>query len=162
MIRRKKNNIASEFIDSEGKKWIQSSADDIFSSDEIGKIIRSIEKEKSTGEIVLASIDFKKVNKEYYEAVENLNRELKKKDMLLKKLASETKILLDRKNKKLYELIEYIKKLHILIKNMDSGNPNSRIELKETVYVPAKEAEEEVLFEKVREYFLDENGNEIE
>ena len=99
MIRRKKNNIASEFIDSEGKKWVQSSADDIFSSDEIGKIIRSIEKEKSTGEIVLASIDFKKVNKEYYEAVENLNRELKKKDMLLKKLASETKILIDRKNK---------------------------------------------------------------
>ncbi|HPY02753.1 MAG TPA: hypothetical protein PL161_05975, partial [Spirochaetota bacterium] len=74
----------------------------------------------------------------------------------------ETKILIDRKNKKLYELIEYIKKLHILIKNMDSGNPNSRIELKETVYVPAKEAEEEILFEKVREYFLDENGNEIE
>ena len=161
MIRRKKEKLAKEFIDSEGKKWIQRPAEDLFSSGELGNIIRTIENEKSSGEIVRASIDFRKVNKEYYDAVENLNSELKKKNLLLSKLVSETRKMTDRKNRKLRELIDYIKKLHIFIKSIETENPGVKIEFHQAAPAVPKEIEEVIILNHAEEYFLDENGNEI-
>ena len=105
----------TEFTDTEGTKWVQTSADDLFSIKEINKILESIEKDKDEGDIVIARIDFQKVNKEYYERVRELQTKLKKKNELIKRLLMGSKETIDKKNRKLKELIEYIKKLHLLI-----------------------------------------------
>ena len=48
----------TEFTDDEGKKWVQTSTDDFFSLKELNEILESVEKEKQSGEVVLARIDF--------------------------------------------------------------------------------------------------------
>ena len=62
--KKKDNTIPTEYTDESGKKWIQTSTEDIFSVNELNDIIKSIENDKNSGDIVLAHIDFKKVNKE--------------------------------------------------------------------------------------------------
>ncbi len=117
MKKAKKTAIPShtEFTDQDGKKWIQTSTEDLFSVKELNEILDSIESDKAEGEIVIAHIDFKKVNREYYDTVQALQAKLKKRTDILKKIILESKTSIDRKNKKLKELIEYIKKLHVLL-----------------------------------------------
>jgi hypothetical protein len=110
-----------EFTDEEGKKWIQTSTDDLFSMKEFNDIITSIEKDREKGEIVLARIDFKKVNREYYETAVALQEKLDRQTELLKKLAAESRETINRKNLKLKELIEYIRKLHYFIASLNSN-----------------------------------------
>ncbi|PKL37738.1 MAG: hypothetical protein CVV44_15465 [Spirochaetae bacterium HGW-Spirochaetae-1] len=111
----------TEFIDEEGKKWVQTSTDDLFSMKEFNEILESIEKDKDKGEIVLARINFQKVNKEYYETALALKSKLDKQTQVLRKVITESTRIIDRKNKKLNELIEYIKKLHYFIANLQGG-----------------------------------------
>lgn len=117
LFKRKKKTLPDvyEFTDDDGKKWLQTSTKDLLSSKELNDIIKEIEKEKSEGEIVIARIDFKKVNKEYYDRVVGLEEKLKKRTELLKRIVNESRDSIDRKNRKLKELIDYIKKLHILL-----------------------------------------------
>ena len=125
------------------------------------KILAEIEKEKQEGEIVIARIDFKKVNKEYYDRIVELEEKLKKRTELLKRVVKESKETIDRKNKKMRELIEYIKKLHILLayyklspedfnkidftkaytQTPQLPQPSETIEIKEKIieYVPVEE-----------------------
>ena len=105
----------SEFIDDEGKKWVQTSTDDLFSINELNEILESLEKEKTDDDIILARIDFQKVNKDYYNAAIKLQKEITQKNTLLKKVISESKNSIQQKNVKLKELINYIKKLHLFI-----------------------------------------------
>ncbi|MFC1670961.1 hypothetical protein ACFL20_11260 [Spirochaetota bacterium] len=117
MKRAKKENTISdltEFTDEDGKKWVQTSIDDLFSTKELNEVLESIEKDKEKGEVILARIDFQNVNKEYYDAVSLLQERIKKQAELLKKVASQSKDAIEKKNIKLKELIEYIKKLHML------------------------------------------------
>lgn len=158
--------IPEEFTDKDGKKWIQTSTEDIFSVNELNDIIKTIESEKDSGEIVLAKIDFKKVNREYYEAIESLQKELKKKNVLLEKLTSESKRVINRKNKKLLELIDYIKKLHMIIavKKLDNETLEKiKIDSKAILQptVPTDTDSIEVRNIKAEEIELDENGEEI-
>ncbi|MBN1532696.1 MAG: hypothetical protein JXA20_08545 [Spirochaetes bacterium] len=114
----------TEFTDEEGKKWKQTSTEDLFSMKELNTILETIEKERVTDEIILARIDFQRVNKEYYDAAVTLQKKLKKQGELLKQVIIDSRNKIERKNKKLKELIEYIKKLHLFIaylnKNQDA------------------------------------------
>ncbi|HOM87112.1 MAG TPA: hypothetical protein PLH80_05035 [Spirochaetota bacterium] len=163
LFKRKKKVLPDvyEFTDDDGKKWLQTSTKDLLSSKELNDIIKEIEKEKEEGEIVIARIDFKKVNKEYYERVVELEDTLKKRTDLLKRIIKESRETIDRKNKKLKELIEYIKKLHLILayyklspedfnkidftkayaKPSEIPAPQPSIEIKEKVveYVPVEE-----------------------
>jgi hypothetical protein len=103
----------TEYTDETGRKWVQTSPDDLFAIRELSDVLEAIEKDKDSGDIVLARIDFQKVNKEYYDAVIELQEKLRRKEALLQKLTTETRRVLDRKNKKLNELIAYIRKLHL-------------------------------------------------
>lgn len=117
-MKKAKKNIApqlTEFTDADGKRWIQTSKEDLFSVKELNEILESVEKDKEEGDIVLARIDFQRVDREYYETVKNLQLKLKSKNEILKRLITESRATVERKNKKLKELIEYIKKLHILL-----------------------------------------------
>jgi hypothetical protein len=105
----------TEFTDEEGRKWIQTSTDDLFSAKELDDILDKIEKDKNKEEIVLARFDFQKVNKEYYETVLDLQAKLKKQNEILKQLLVDAKITIDKKNTKLKELVKYIRKLHLLL-----------------------------------------------
>jgi hypothetical protein len=155
----------SEFVDVEGKKWIQTSMDDLFSTKEINEILESIEKEKDPGEVVLARIDFQKVNREYYDRVMDLETRIKKKNELLKRLLADAGQSIEKKNMKLRELIEYIKKLHTLIaiyrnepEKIGALAPSPvpvRAETTETL--PGANAEE---FAEVEETVLDDGGHE--
>jgi len=109
-----------EFTDGEGKKWVQTSVDDLFSTQELNNILTSIEKDKNSEDIVLARIDFQRVNKEYYEKAVSLQTKLKKQTELLKSVIEDSKIKIERKNSKLKELIEYIKKIHKFIAYINS------------------------------------------
>ncbi len=113
----------TEFTDEEGKKWIQTSTEDLFSIQELNDILESVEKREDGEEIVLARINFQKVNREYYETALALQKKLNEKNELLKKVLNTSKETIERKNKKLKELINYIKKLHILIAHLSSGEP---------------------------------------
>ena len=104
----------TEFTDQDGKRWIQTSADDLLSSKELNSILNALEKQKTTDEIVLARIDFQKVNKEYYEAVVDLQSRLEKQNAVLKRLLKDAKNVIDKKNNKLKELVDYIKKLYAI------------------------------------------------
>jgi len=104
-----------EFTDDNGKKWVQTSTDDLFSIKELNEMITSIEKERAKDEVVFARIDFQKVDKEFYDTALELQERLKKQGKLLQNYVAETKKVIDRKNLKLKELIEYIKKLHQFI-----------------------------------------------
>ncbi len=148
----------TEFTDDEGKKWIQTSADDLFSMKELNEILESIDKEKDKDEVVLARIDFQKVNREYYDAAIALQEKLKKQTELLKKLADESKKTIERKNIKLKELIEYIKKLHMFIAYINANQDRlDEIEIPQSIsFRPATEVEDitESVYEEVEEVVL--------
>jgi len=110
-----------EFTDDSGKKWVQTSTDDLFSIKELNEIITSIEKERAKDEVVFARIDFQKVDKEFYDTALELQQRLQKQGKLLQKYATDTKRVIDRKNLKLKELIEYIKQLHQFIAHMNAN-----------------------------------------
>ena len=109
-----------EFVDENGKKWVQTSTDDLFSIKELNDMISSIEKERLKDEVVFARIDFQKVDKEFYDAALELEKKLQKQSKLLQKYVAETTVIINRKNSKLLELIEYIKQLHQFIALMNS------------------------------------------
>ncbi len=148
----------TEFTDEEGKKWIQTSADDLFSMKELNEILESIEKEKDKDEVVLARIDFQKVNREYYDAAISLQAKLRKQTVLLRKLAEESKKTIERKNIKLKELIEYIKKLHMFIAYINANQERlDEIEIPADItFRPAAETEDivESVYEEVEEVVL--------
>jgi hypothetical protein len=160
----------TEFTDDDGKKWIQTSTEDLFSIKELNEILETIDRDKEVGEIVLARIDFQKVNKEYYQSVQELQGRLKKRNEQLRKLLVETKTVIDRKNKKLRELIDYIKKLHLLLAYYKL-RPEDFEKLKFTpeIYTAAGRPEEAVLeemetpkidYSSVEEVALDDTGEE--
>ena len=95
-----------EFTDELGKKWIQTSTDDLFSMKEINEILESIDKDKDKDKdkVVLARIDFQKVDREYYNAAKALHQKLKEQTELLKKIAEESKKTIEKKNRKLKSL----------------------------------------------------------
>ena len=109
-IKKSKRNIPdlTEFTDDEGKKWVQTSVDDLLSTDELSNILDRIDKDKDKDEIVLARFNFEKVNKEYYETVLELEARLKKQNDILKKLLIDARDTIDKKNRKLKELIKII------------------------------------------------------
>ncbi len=139
-----------EFVDEAGKKWVQTSTDDLFTLGGLNDVLESIEKEKQSGEIVFARIDFQKVNKEYYDAAVELQKKLIRQNELLKKLSTDSKAVIERKNKKLKELIEYIKKIHLFFEYLSSKD-----EAIESIEVPkeffAAKTSEESRFESVYE-----------
>jgi len=123
MKKRTKNSIVpdlTEFTDGEGKKWIQTSTDDLFSAKELNEIIAAIEKEREKDEVIIARIDFQKVDREFYDAAIELQKRLKNQTGLLKKYVSESAEIIDRKNKKLKELIDYIKKMHLVLSYLNT------------------------------------------
>ena len=111
----------SEFTDDTGKKWVQTSTDDLFSIKELNEMITSIEKERAKDEVIFARIDFQKVDKEFYDTAMELQKRLQKQGKLLEHYAAETKRVIDRKNLKLKELIDYIKKLHQFIAHINAN-----------------------------------------
>ncbi len=169
MLKKKNDKVpATEYTDVSGKKWVQTSAEDLFSTDEINNIIKSIEKETSSNEIVLAHIDFKKVNREYYEALMTMQEELKNKEIMLQKLSRETKIIIERKNKKLNELITYIKKIHMVIalKKLDKEALDKINISPDEIFKTHLPADDDLSISKIEntpteEIDLDENGEEI-
>ncbi|TAL30162.1 MAG: hypothetical protein EPN93_20275 [Spirochaetes bacterium] len=163
----------TEFTDADGTRWIQTSTEDLFSVKELNQILESVEKDRQEGEIVLARIDFQRVNKEYYDTVQNLQNKLTKRTELLKKLIIESKTTIDRKNKKLKELIEYIKKLHVLLAYYKlSPEHIDKFRFTPELYRPgegaapaeAGERPEEIptlAYSEVEELLLDDEGEEI-
>jgi hypothetical protein len=161
MAKKQKAELEKEFTDIDGGKWIQTSAEDIFSLSELNTVIESIEKEKDPGEIVLARIDFRTVNKEYHEAIVDLQMRLKKREAALNKLITESKQIIERKNKKLIELIDHIKKLQFII-DFNKLDTSSVAFYKETAPIHIiEEVAEESLFESVEEIQLSDQGEEI-
>lgn len=162
----------SEFTDEDGKRWVQTSTEDLFSIKELNEILESVEKDREEGEIVLARIDFQRVNKEYYATVKELQSKLKKRNDILKKLIIESTTTIDRKNKKLKELIEYIRKLHLLLayyklkpENIDKidFSPQALVATKKVVVEEVREEQPEVPaipYSGVEEIMLDDEGNE--
>ncbi len=154
----------TEYTDDDGQKWIQTSTEDLFSTSEINSILDTIEKEKDPGEVVLANINFQRVNKEYYDATIELQNKLKKQTMLLHKVIKETKSIIDKKNTKLKELITYVKKLHAYIAHLSSEEVSdgeiavpqeilSQVQASKDDYIP--------VYEEVEETVLDVEVNEI-
>ncbi|MCL1865549.1 MAG: hypothetical protein FWF73_07040 [Spirochaetes bacterium] len=109
-----------EFVDEDGKKWVQTSTDDLFSIKELNDILSTVEKEREKDEVIFARIDFQKVDKEFYDTAIELQKKLQKQTKLLQKYVAETTVIINRKNSKLVELIEYIKQLHQFIALMNS------------------------------------------
>ena len=126
-MRRKEKKIIipdiKEFTDDDGKKWVQTSTDDLFSMRELNEIISSIEKERVKDDVVLARIDFQKVDREFYNAAVELQKRLQKQTKLMREYMRQSDMIIDRKNKKLKELIEYIKKLHQFLAYLNA-NPD--------------------------------------
>ena len=118
------------------------------------------------GDIILARIDFKRVNKEYLERVVELQAKLKKQNDLLKNLLFDAKTTIERKNNKLKELINYIKKLHLLLayykmrpEDFDKvGNISNLILDSEKIDEELEKKEME--YEVVEEIALNDNGEE--
>ena len=171
MRKKSKENILpdlTEFIDEDGKRWIQTSTEDLFSSKEFADIMESVESNRETGDIILARIDFQRVDKEYHERVIELQEKLKKQNKLLKKLLIDAKKTLDRKNRKLKELIDYIKKLHLLLAYYKLSPENiEKMGILPDLLLDSKRIEEEVEEKKieyaeVEEFLLNEKGEETE
>ena len=162
----------SEFTDDDGTRWVRTSTEDLFSIKELNEILESVEKDREEGEIVLARIDFQRVNKEYYATVKELQSKLKKRNDILKKLIVESTTTIERKNRKLKELIEYIRKLHLLLayyklkpENIDKidFSPQALLPARKAAVEEAREPEPEVPsipFSDVEEIMLDDEGNE--
>ncbi len=156
----------TEFTDADGKKWVQTSTEDLFSIKELNEILESIDKSSESDEIILARIDFQKVNKEYYETAVQLQKKLHQQGELLKKVITDARAKIDRKNKKLKELIDYIKKLHLLLAHLSADEE----ELKKLKVSPemliqtmsasiTEKAERELEFEDVEETELPVDAN---
>ena len=90
---------------------------------ELNDIISSIEKEREKDEIVLARIDFQKVDREFYNAAIELQKRLQKQNRLMKEYIERSSATIERKNKKMKELIDYIKKLHQFLAYLNA-NPD--------------------------------------
>ncbi|HPQ53663.1 MAG TPA: hypothetical protein PK253_10475 [Spirochaetota bacterium] len=161
----------TEFIDTEGKKWVQTSTEDLFSIKEINDIIGKIEKKEDEAEdIILARIDFKQVNKDYYEKTIELQERLKKKNEMLKNLVEEARTVISKKNLMLRELIDYVKKLHLIFAyyNINPRNvekvdiPPEMMEgiLRTKEEAPREFEEEQIEYTEVEEILLDDEGNE--
>lgn len=163
-----------KLTDREGKSWIQTSADDLLASKELMSILNSLEKQKSADEIVLARIDFQKVNKEYYEEVLDLQARLEKQNAMFKKLLIDARQVIDKKNNKLRELVDYIKKLYLFIAYNNKISPE---EIEKIMAAPApaavsapvmpvEKAVEEIIEKRIVEYsevsevLLDKDGKE--
>jgi hypothetical protein len=177
-IKKKKNTLdLTEFTDENGSKWIQTTADDLLSANEFSDILNKIAKDKNGSEIVLARFDFKKVNKEYYDTVQDLQARLNKQNEMLKKLLVDAKITIDKKNTKLKELVKYIRKLHLLLayhktkpEDIEKMIPSPDALFYEPVSQPKKQVqtqsaeipeEQEIIgYAGVEEILLDEEGNE--
>ena len=166
--------LKTEFTDADGTRWIQTSTEDLFSVRELNQILESVEKDKQDGEIVLARIDFQRVNREYYETVQELQAKLAKRTEILKKLIVESKTTIDRKNRKLKELIEYIRKLHTLLAYYKlSPEHIDKFRFTPELYEPTAEpgihaaamqeaAEISTIdYTAVEEQLLDDEGNEV-
>ncbi|PKL17013.1 MAG: hypothetical protein CVV49_13325 [Spirochaetae bacterium HGW-Spirochaetae-5] len=151
-----------EFTDDSGKKWVQTSTDDLFSIKELNEIITSIEKERAKDEVVFARIDFQKVDKEFYDTAVELQKRVQKQGKLLQKYAAETKRVIDRKNLKLKELIEYIKQLHQLIAQMNANPEDAgKIDFSAAFDFTAKREPEIVsIYEDVEEVVMKEGDKE--
>ncbi len=161
-------------VEEDGVRWIQTSADDLLSTRELNSIVNALEKDTGPEDIVLARIDFQKVNKEYYEAVVDLQATLKKQNTTLKQLLLNAKETIDKKNKKLKELITYIKKLHLFIAYNNKISPEdiekALLKTPEITAVPKIEEkemkeiaeEEKIEYSEVEEILLDEDGKETE
>ena len=151
----------AEYTDEEGKKWIQTSTDDLFSIKELNEILESIDKGSESDEIILARIDFQKVNKEYYETAISLQKKVAQQSALLKKVVTEARTTIERKNRKLKELIDYIKKLHTLLAHL-SANEEDLQKLKVSPEMLARslgsalteKEEREEVYEPVEEIIL--------
>jgi len=150
-----------EFTDESGKKWIQTSADDLFSISELNKIIKDIEQERERDEIVLARIDFQKVDREFYEAAVELQKRLEKQTLLLQKFIKESKELIAKKNRKLKELIEYIKKLHLFIAYLNA-HPDEVENISVNILTPAEASQDEIesVYEEVMEIPMSDSDKE--
>jgi len=151
-----------EFTDDSGKKWVQTSTDDLFSIKELNEIITSMEKERAKDEVIFARIDFQKVDKEFYDRAIELQKRLQKQGKLLQNYAVETKRVINRKNTKLKELIEYIKQLHEFIAHMNA-NPEDAGRLNLNVsFAPQSKRIPEVFteYEEVEEKVMQEGDKE--
>ncbi len=111
----------TEFTDASGRKWVQTSTEDLLAMHELSDILGKIDRERDDEGVVLARIDFQKVDREFYNAAVELQKKLVAQSDLMKKYADESARLLEKKNKKLKELIEYIKKLHLLLAHLNSN-----------------------------------------
>ncbi len=151
-----------EFTDESGKKWVQTSTDDLFSIKELSEIITSIEKEREKDEVIFARIDFQKVDKEFYDTAIELQQRLQKQAKLLENYAAETKRVINRKNIKLKELIEYIKNLHQFIAHLNA-NPEDveNLDLNVTFAGQSERTPEVVsVYEEVEEIVMKEGDKE--
>ncbi len=163
----KTSSIKTEFVDEEGNKWIQTSTEDLFSTREMKEIFNSIERDKETGEIILARIDFQRVNKDYYDKVMDLQSELKRKNEKLRKVLLESQKIIEKKNAKMKEMIEYIKELHLLLACYNlSPEKTERIQFVPQEETPAQEPRKEyeppvIPYTEVQEIPLDGEGEEI-
>ena len=152
-----------EFVDENGKKWVQTSTDDLFSIKELNDIISSIEKERVKDEVVFARIDFQKVDKEFYDTALELQKKLQKQSKLLQNYVAETTRIIDRKNSKLAELIEYIKQLHQFIVLMNSDPEEAeKIDLSLLTTVQRTEAVPDIVpeYEEVEEIIMSEDDED--
>ena len=148
-----------EFVDENGKKWVQTSTDDLFSIKELNDIISTIEKERVKDEVIFARIDFQKVDKEFYDAALDLEKKLQKQNKLLQKYVAETTEIINRKNSKLLELIEYIKQLHQFITLMNS-DPEEAAKLDlSSITISRSDVEPEIVseYEEVEEIAMTED-----
>jgi hypothetical protein len=166
----------TEFTDEQGRKWIQTSVDDLFSANELNDIIEKLQKDKAPDEVVLARFDFQKVNKEYYETVLDLQARLRKQNEILRQLLINASDTIDKKNKKLKELVKYIRELHLLLayykvkpEEIEQLLPSPDAIIYEPMRIPEKEeaAPEDETPEKisigyteVEEILLNEQGEE--
>jgi len=156
----------TEFTDDEGKRWVQTSTEDLFSIQELNDILESLDREKDHGEVVIARIDFQKVNREYYEAAVKLQERLQKQNELLKKVLQESKEKIEKKNRKLKELIDYIKKLHLLLAYMNKSQEGlDSITIPEGISLAVATPREKVIesvYEEVEEVLITAEAREID
>jgi len=124
----------TEYTDDDGKKWIQTSTEDLLSTKELNEILQSVDIDKDENEVILARFDFQKVNKQYYDAVQELQKKVSDQNKLLKKVITESKEIIDKKNVKLKELIEYIKKLHLFLAHISKDGNIDTSQLPQMVF----------------------------
>ena len=137
---------------------MQTYTDDLFSKRELNDIISSIEKERARDEIVLARIDFQKVDREFYNAAIELQKRLQKQNRLMKDYIDSSTATIERKNKKMKELIEYIRKLHQFLAYLNA-NPEDieRLNIPQPQAVPQEAFVSE--YEEVEEVEMSPEGD---